>query len=273
VWAVGSRQTGDDGTLTEHWDGTRWSVVPSPSIPNSFSSLDGVSVASPTDGWAVGSAQNLVGTHTRALIEHWNGRRWSIVPSPDPGDYNFLSDVSARSADDAWAVGSTYDADGPHTLVLHWDGVSWTAVDAPSPGIEDDTLESVVALGRREAWAVGYSADDGVSSRVPLTLRWDGIAWRTVQSPSLSGQLTSVTAAPGGSLWAAGYREVPATSLVERWDGSAWHVVPSQSVQGAVDTTLFGISVDATGRTAWAVGSVARWDGTLRAVTERPCGR
>jgi hypothetical protein len=40
-------------------------------------------------------------------------------------------------------------------------------VQAPSPGHEDTTLESVLALGRRDVWAVGYAADQGVSSRRP----------------------------------------------------------------------------------------------------------
>src|SRR5947207_320787 len=81
------------------------------------------------------------------LIEHWDGSRWSVVPRPDPGDYNFLADVAARSPTDAWAVGSTFDATGWHNLILHWDGASWTRIDAPSPGLEDNNLEAVVALG------------------------------------------------------------------------------------------------------------------------------
>jgi hypothetical protein len=49
VWVVGSRQTGEAGTLTEHWDGAAWSVVQTLSQPDTFSSLDTVSVRSSDD--------------------------------------------------------------------------------------------------------------------------------------------------------------------------------------------------------------------------------
>src|SRR5215471_18623491 len=43
-------------TLTEHWDGTAWSIVssPSPGSPGSGSELRGVAAVSATDVWAVG---------------------------------------------------------------------------------------------------------------------------------------------------------------------------------------------------------------------------
>ena len=64
------------------WDGTSWSVVPSPN-PGTSNSLGGVAAISSTDAWAVGYW--LTGPHmliSRTLIEHWDGRRWRIVPSP-----------------------------------------------------------------------------------------------------------------------------------------------------------------------------------------------
>src|SRR5438552_135089 len=145
VWAVGSRQTGEDGTLIEHWDGSAWAVLPSPSVPDTFSSLDGVSVVGPGDAWAVGYAQNFAGTWTRTLIEHWDGRAWTIVPSPNPGDYNFLLDVSAVSTDDVWAVGTRFDVAGTHNLAMHWNGPAWRSVPVPGPGLEDNSLEAMGA--------------------------------------------------------------------------------------------------------------------------------
>jgi hypothetical protein len=271
AWAVGSRQTGDDGTLVEHWNGTSWRVVPSPSPPDSFSSFDSVSVASSTDVWAVGSAQAFSGGSVRTLIEHWDGTRWRIVPSPNSGDYNFLLDVSARSATDAWAVGIFYDSTGAHNLVVHWDGRRWGAVAVPSPGLEDNTLESVVALRRNDAWTVGFAADQGVSSRRPTTLHWDGAAWSMVPSPVLSGQLNSVAAPSSGKLWAVGYREDPPTTLAERWDGSRWRVIGSANRSGDSFDNLFGVTAGSNRDSVWAVGSTATTQSTLRSLIERPC--
>jgi hypothetical protein len=201
------------------------------------------------------------------LILHWDGLRWSRVASPNPDPYTFLLEVDAHASDDVWAVGSSGDSN----LILHWDGAAWTQVPAPSPGLNYNTLEGVVALGSNDAWAVGNAADQGVTSRVPVTLHWDGSAWNEIPNPTLSGQLNAVAAAPDGQLWAAGYREVPPDSLVERWDGSAWHVIRSGNLQGAFDTALFGIALGDGPHAAWAVGSAAVSQSELQAVVEHPC--
>jgi hypothetical protein len=58
VWAVGndSSSVGNNvkHTLVEHWNGTAWSVVPSPNVGTQGSELLGVVAISSTDAWAVG---------------------------------------------------------------------------------------------------------------------------------------------------------------------------------------------------------------------------
>jgi hypothetical protein len=56
VWAVGYAYTPNGlsfTTLTEHWDGTLWTIVPSPTI--AASELRGVVATGPTTIWSVGS--------------------------------------------------------------------------------------------------------------------------------------------------------------------------------------------------------------------------
>jgi hypothetical protein len=58
VWAVGSYENkhskGQVETLIEHWDGTSWTIVPSPS-PGGFPFLHGVAgVLNTTQVWTVG---------------------------------------------------------------------------------------------------------------------------------------------------------------------------------------------------------------------------
>jgi hypothetical protein len=58
VWAVGDQGvagTPNTSTLIEHWNGTAWSVVPSPS-PGLDGSLAGVTASNANDVWAVGSS-------------------------------------------------------------------------------------------------------------------------------------------------------------------------------------------------------------------------
>lgn len=98
--------------------------------------LEGVSAVSSGDVWAVGYSRSASGK-VSTLAEHWNGRRWTIVPSPDPSGaaVSVLDGVAAVSAGDAWAIG--YSATGPasatSTLAEHWNGHRWAQVPSPNP--------------------------------------------------------------------------------------------------------------------------------------------
>jgi hypothetical protein len=81
-----------------HWDGSAWSVIPSPNAgPAAFSSqLTAVTAVASNDVWAVGFT-------TDTLVEHWDGNHWGIVPSQSGGG---LWGVAAVNARDLWAVGA-----------------------------------------------------------------------------------------------------------------------------------------------------------------------
>jgi hypothetical protein len=65
VWDVG----GSDGeTLVEHWDGSIWSVVPSPNVGTGGNSLSGVAVVGANDVWTVGNSC----CPNRTLVERYN---------------------------------------------------------------------------------------------------------------------------------------------------------------------------------------------------------
>src|SRR5260221_4375134 len=54
VWAVGYALNGNSGqSLIENWNGTSWSVVPSPNV-GPWNELNGVATVSANDIWAVG---------------------------------------------------------------------------------------------------------------------------------------------------------------------------------------------------------------------------
>ena len=117
VWAVGTSgsQRGSGQAVIEHWDGTQWSVVNSPSTGSLFNTLTGVAVVSASDIWAVGWQAN--GGPSQTLIEHWNGKQWSVVTSPNPTSIgNELFAVSAVSANDVWTVGHS----DSNTLTEHY---------------------------------------------------------------------------------------------------------------------------------------------------------
>ena len=68
-------------SLIESWDGSRWSVVPSPTPGTGQTLVNGVSCSSKDACNVVGSYNN----ETKTLVESWDGRSWSVVPTPNPG--------------------------------------------------------------------------------------------------------------------------------------------------------------------------------------------
>jgi hypothetical protein len=105
AWAVGIAENNSGGpqTLIEHWDGTAWTQVPSPSPQGSF--LAGVTATSAGTAFAVGSAG-----FRQPLLLRWNGSSWSQAASPPEGAGNALEAVAASSAGNVWVVGSSSDA-------------------------------------------------------------------------------------------------------------------------------------------------------------------
>src|SRR2546430_9206522 len=96
VWAVGwafNAQLNAYRTLTEHWTGTRWSLVRSPNATNGYNLLNGVAVVAANDVWTVGQAA--IGSTYSTMIQHWTGTSWSLVSSPNvPGFSNVLQAIS-----------------------------------------------------------------------------------------------------------------------------------------------------------------------------------
>src|SRR5438132_1000754 len=129
AWAVGYWGTTTmDRTLTQHWDGTHWSIVNSPNPNSEYNHLYGVEAVSTNDVRAVGAYTSLDGAG-RTLVVRWNGSAWTVVPSPNVEQQdNFLSGVAVVSAGDVWAVGHSGGSNAQQTLTEHWNGSKWSIV-------------------------------------------------------------------------------------------------------------------------------------------------
>jgi len=98
--AVGSASNGIvDQTLVEQWNGTAWSIAPSPNSSSTLANdLGGVSCVSSTSCQATGTAQN-----GAALFEVWNGTTWTFAVTQDAGGAG--RGISCASATQCAAVG------------------------------------------------------------------------------------------------------------------------------------------------------------------------
>ena len=150
AWAVGSYAHGGTAgmgysqSLAAHWNGASWQIAPVPDRPghNDSALLDVVAVR-PDDAWALGMSEHLeitgpgtdgsiasaVATPPVALLEHWDGRRWQVMPGvapqlspPEPG---FALAVSKDGS--AWAVGEG----SCDNAVLRWTGRAWVFSSHP----------------------------------------------------------------------------------------------------------------------------------------------
>ena len=89
-------------------------------------------------------------------------------------------------------------------------------------------LDGVAAAPASGVWAAGSSTLGN-----PLTVRWDGRAWKRVPAPGgdhltspEGGYLNGVAAVSADDAWAVGAGMFN-RALIEHWDGAAWTRVPS----------------------------------------------
>ena len=227
VWGVGTSldRSGHSTALIVHWNGTTWTIVHSPSPGSLSNELHGAVAISANDIWAVGyfanGNPNTPTTVEHTLIEHWDGIRWSIVPSPEVGSIdNVLNAATAVSANDIWAIGIASSSSSTpmgmgQSLIEHWNGVRWSVVKGPNAGPVEN-FDSLTALAANDIWAVGVSSNgSGVSEVEGLTLHWDGSQWRIIPSPNPENStlLSGIGKIPGSrSIWAAGYYNNPSNN-------------------------------------------------------------
>ncbi|HLH62087.1 MAG TPA: hypothetical protein VKV20_10425 [Ktedonobacteraceae bacterium] len=275
IWAVGNAVINPDlisQTLTEHWNGTSWSVVSSPNAGSSDNFLLSVATVSTSDVWAVGNYLNSNGI-PQTLIEHWNGTAWNIVSSPNVGaSDNLLFGLTAISSNDVWAVGYYQDETASfRTLIEHWDGTSWKVVSSPNIGSSNNLLYAITALSASDVVAVGQYLNTSGPGEA-LIEQWNGTRWSVVSSPktgSASNVLLGITVTTTGNLWAAGEIESdskPLQTLTEQQNGTHWSIVSSPDA-GSADNKLFGISA-ISNSSIWAAGNYLDKAGNAQTLIE-----
>jgi len=297
-WAVGDGSRFPLHAL--HWNGSRWSLSAF-AVPAGADTmrLGRVTCTGAANCYAVGYAGRgpLTGPGPFAtLIECWNGKRWSVVPSPSVIRWSALGAVSCATSADCWAIGVWMRRPhGPRggTLTEHWNGTAWARVATPTDSGEVSTwvpgglpppivnigatMNDVSCVRGGACMAVGNGKYDvSLGGSRALTQLWNGTAWADVGTPALAGanvtDLLALSCTSGSWCMAVGYsfsdrgnRIGAQHALAERWNGSSWAIVPTPRLPGA--GTLTGISC-VTPTQCWARGMsgngssfLAHWNG------------
>jgi hypothetical protein len=244
-----------------HWNGTAWSLVTSPALPQAqASALVAVSASSATDAWAVGGEK--IGRHSSlTLFEHWNGKAWSVdTADAVSGGMGAVLDLGPTNA---YAVGH---ANG--SLLERWNGTSWGPVTLPDSGFATPGgLQTISGTSASDIWLVGVSAGQAEA------LHFDGTAWTvvpTTQPPAgpfgTTTEIGAVTAISPTDAWAVGGSN--GSTLTEHWDGKSWRIVPSPTP--GFDPALTGLAArSATDVYAVGQGQPSASGGPFRAVILR----
>jgi hypothetical protein len=250
--AVGDYGNGttSDVTLAEGWNGTTWSIEPTPN-PTGGSNviLSGVSCTSASACTAVGDSYN--GTTTVTLAERWNGTKWSIQSTPNPTGASFIlmTSVSCTSASACTAVGDYSKGTAAQVpLAERWNGTKWSIQHPPNPaGSQGSALASVSCASASACTAVG-DYNNGTTD-VTLAERWNGTAWSIQSAPNPTGGsnviLSGVSCASAGACTAVGDYAKGATAgvtLAERWNGTTWSIQHTPNPTGASVSLLNGVS-------------------------------
>jgi hypothetical protein len=236
-------QSGIPRPLVELWNGTSWSLQPSPDVP--FGSLEAVSCSGLLACTAVGSVfvQN---SNYDTLAERWDGS-WHVQSTPNRADsqYNQLVAVSCPRRRTCTAVGTStiFDTSGGHgsPLVERWFGRinSWGLQAAPKPnGAGNTGFAGVSCPDARVCIAVGGFVIPNNPSVFTLAERRIGSSWSVMptpngepyqgsQSPVFNTQLRAVSCPGRQACHAVGYGQLSTggqRAIDERFDGASWQL-------------------------------------------------
>jgi hypothetical protein len=167
-----------------------------------------------------------------ALVERWDGERWSIQHAPASGEDARLEGVSCSSTSACVAVGSR-SAGG---LVEVWNGGSWSVERLGGPIAY---LDAVSCWSRSRCMAVG-----GTDRAPPNALGVALLNGRHWSVHALSGPVDRVASLAGVSCssrhdcTAVGALGSPfsSTLVVERWNGSRWSTQSAPNPAGSAES-------------------------------------
>jgi hypothetical protein len=258
---------------------SRWTIMPTASNVR-HGNLAAVSCPAPNACVAVGTRDTA--GRPFALIQRWDGRRWTAQASPTPAGAtsSSLEAVQCPNPSNCIAVGQYSTASGTRTLALRWAKHRWTRLATPNPLAAVSGLSGLACTGPTNCIAVGgYFVNSSGSRHYALAEHWNGTEWRIVSTPNVPNNslLMGVACAASTKCFAVGYSHALSRTrpLIARWNGSSWSIVASPNLRDSTDNELAAVTCAAATRCT-AVGRsdygtlVQRWNGTAWSIARSP---
>jgi hypothetical protein len=191
VWAYGVRGR-QEAFVAWRWTGSMWQPFALPFPGDPFNG----GIARQPLAVVPGAAWIINGDAAESWAWRWDGATWTRQSLGSVADI-LVQAVTARTANDAWVVGSGQN-DTP--AVRHWDGTAWRAV--PTAGLTGALLFAFAGAGQSgTVWAIGAT---GSGSNGLYAAYWNGARWRTQTLP-VTGlfDIEAMTGDARGRLWVA----------------------------------------------------------------------
>ncbi len=280
-WAVGNY-----GAILHYHNGA-WSIVANtppriaptatPQLNLSQYILHGISMVSPTEGWAVGNTwteYNEGSSTVRVdggdpVILHYQRGRWTTQPLPDFKSHFGcsatpaicpmvgLGSISMLSSQEGWAVGSTVlgpYADGiTFPILLHYIGGKWTWVDQQGGAVSRIYMRSA-----NDGWMLKGFYNDGEQW---IAQHYDGQSWTPVSNPLFASIApNALTETADGQVWISGVdysapvgngEDGNEPAILLHYDGQRWSRVDPHAANARLEGLAF-VSPDE----GWAVGTL-----------------
>jgi len=256
AWAVGYYYDSNLAayrSMTQRYNGTSWSVVPSLNgSATGYSQLNRVDATSSTNVWAIGSD-----TQAGTLVHRYDGSRWVAMTRPSGVALRGLDVVSST---EVWIAGYA----GSAATVSQWKNGTWTTrYTQASTGRHLTVFEAIAVDAAGKVWAVGWDRDYNAPGRPvsSLVVHFDGSSWKRESSPNPLNRntLTDVVALTNGEVFAVGVAQdtsgggITPRSLMLRRQGTTWSslTVP-RGETGSQDQLQAVAAVSST--SVWSVG-------------------
>ncbi|MFI0349465.1 hypothetical protein [Actinomadura sp. 9N407] len=220
----------DGNPVARRWTGTAWQEYPLPGFTGN-GPLTMVSATAPDDVWI---AAPMVSPQ---YLARFDGTAFTqVAPPPDttylrlsagkagtwlaasrreggqdlyrregdawvrtvPATLTNVTEVRARTATDAWAIGAEPYGIGTRGAIARWDGQAWQRIE--HPGTKPFLDSTVLPVSATEAWLVPNRNEN-------VIWRWDGADWSRVDGPA-GAQLLKLTVDGTGTVWAGGQETV-----------------------------------------------------------------
>jgi hypothetical protein len=253
AWAVGYYYDSNLAayrTMTQRFNGTSWSIVPSVNAgATGYSQLNRVDATSTSNVWAIGS-----------LVERYDGTNWVAMSSPAGVALRGLDVVSPT---EVWVAGYS----GSAATVARWKNGTWTTrYTQASTGRHLTVFEAIAVDPSGQVWAVGWDRDYNAPGRPvsSLVVHFDGTSWTREGTPNPANRntLMDVVALSNGEVFAVGVAQdtsgggiTPRSLMLRRQGGGrgTWaSLIVPQGEAGSQDQLLSVAAVSST--SLWSVG-------------------